>query len=306
MTQEISAVSSALEGRIIRGIGGFYYVETANGLYECKARGIFRKKGQAPLPGDMVSISVQSDGKEKEGSIEAIATRKNFLIRPAVANLDQLFIVSSVCHPDLNLFMIDKVIAVAENKGITPILLITKTDLKRPEGIADIYRKAGIDCFELSPEKTSSLSVIRGMLSNRLSAFTGNSGVGKSTLLNLLYPELKLQTGDISQKLGRGRHTTREVTLFPVEDGGYIADTPGFSSLDLERYEVVKKEDLPFCFREFGNYLDSCSFTSCSHTCEKGCAVLKAVAEGKIAPSRHANYVAMYNEVKNIKEWEKK
>lgn len=297
-------MENMMDGIVMKGIGGFYYVETANRLYECKARGIFRKEGKSPLPGDRVRIQVE-DAQKALGTLVEIAKRKNALIRPAMANLDQLFIVSSMCDPDLNLFLIDKIVAVAEDKEIEPVVLITKKDLENSQQVEDIYRCAGIPCYSFSLEESDFLPVLKQRLNGKISAFTGNSGVGKSTLLNRLFPELQLATGNISQKLGRGRHTTRQVELFPVE-GGYIADTPGFSSMDLERYEVVKKENLPFCFREFAPYLDSCKFASCSHTCEKGCAVLQAVEAGEITSSRHASYVAMYNEVKNIKEWERK
>lgn len=292
------------KGLLLKCLGGFYYVEADDGkAYECRARGIFRKRGMSPYAGDRVTISTQEDGT---GSIEAIEPRKNSLIRPPVANMDQLFIVVAVREPAPSTLIIDKTIAAAESKGIEPVLVISKTDLENAGWLCEIYEKAGIPCVPVSSVTGEGVERIRAMLQGKLSAFTGNSGVGKSTLLNRVDPRLSLETGEISQKLGRGRHTTRQVELLPLPGGGYVADTPGFSSIDLERYELIRKEDLPHCFREFAPYLGECRFTSCSHTCEKGCAVLEAVEEGKIAPSRHESYVTMYQEVKDIKEWQMK
>lgn len=291
-------------GLLLKGIGGFYYVEAEDGtVYECKARGIFRKRKMSPYVGDRVRISVEEDGT---GAIEAIEPRKNDLIRPPVANIDQLFIIAAAKDPAPSTLIIDKTIAAAENKGIEPILVVSKTDLEDAGWLLSIYQKAGIPTIAISSVTGEGVEQVRELLKGKISAFTGNSGVGKSTLLNCVYPRFSLETGEISQKLGRGRHTTRQVELLPLPDGGYVADTPGFSSIDIDRYELVRKEDLPHCFREFEPYLDDCRFSSCSHTCEKGCAVLEAVAEGKIAPSRHESYVTMYQEVKDIKEWQMK
>jgi ribosome biogenesis GTPase len=277
----------------------FYYVESNGVLYTCKARGIFRKKHISPCAGDHVRFSLGADGT---GAVEEILPRRNWLVRPPVANIDTLFIVSSVCQPSPNTLIIDKTIAAAEIRGIEPVVVITKTDMDDGESLRAVYEKAGITAICISAENDDGISEIREMLEGRVSVFTGNSGVGKTTLLNRLVPELNLATGDISQKLGRGRHTTRKVELFHV-GSGYVADTPGFSTMDIERYGFVSKDDLPDAFREFAPYLGDCKFVSCSHTCEKGCAVLEAVRAGKIAASRHENYVAMYNEVKDLKEW---
>lgn len=293
-----------LQGLIMKGIGGFYYVKAEDGnTYECRARGIFRKKKMAPYAGDRVTISAEEDGT---GAIESIEPRKNDLIRPPVANIDQLFIVVSMRDPSPSTLIIDKTIAAAENKNIEPVLVLSKTDLEDAGWLREIYEKAGIPCITVSSVSGEGVEEVRQLLRSKISAFTGNSGVGKSTLLNRINEKFALETGEISQKLGRGRHTTRQVELLPLEDGGYVADTPGFSSIDMDRYELVRKEDLPHCFREFAPYLGDCRFTSCSHTCEKGCAVLEAVREGKIAPSRHESYVTMYQEVKDIKEWQMK
>ena len=201
--------------------------------------------------------------------------------------------------------VIDKMTAAAVDNDIEPVVVISKSDIKSGEDLLSVYNTAGIKVFSYSSADPQSACEIRAFLKGKTAAFTGNSGVGKSTLLNILYPELELLTGEISEKLGRGRHTTRTVELFKT-DSGYVADTPGFSTVDLERYNMIDKDNIKFCFPEFKEYLTECQFTSCSHTCEKGCAVLRAVEEGKISKSRHNSYVAMYNEVKDIKEWQKK
>ena len=290
-------------GRIIKGIGGFYYVETEEQLYSCKARGVFRKKGITPLAGDLVEIRLGEDGT---GYVEEILSRKNFLTRPPVANIDQLIVVTSVCDPSPNTLLIDEAIAAAEDKEIEPVVVVSKTDLESGEWLRDIYEKAGIPFFAVSSVTDEGIEAVKSLLKGKVTAFTGNSGVGKSSLLNRIDPRLALETGEISQKLGRGRHTTRKVELLKLGDDTYVADTPGFSSISLEQCDLVRKENLQFCFREFEPYRNQCKFPSCSHTCEKGCAVLQAVQEGEVHLSRHTSYVAMYNEVKDLKEWEMK
>lgn len=290
-------------GRIIKGIGGFYYVETEEQLYSCKARGVFRKKGITPLAGDLVEIRLGEDGT---GYVEEILPRKNFLTRPPVANIDQLIVVTSVCDPSPNTLLIDEAIAAAEDKEIEPVVVVSKTDLESGEWLRDIYEKAGIPFFAVSSVTDEGIEAVKSLLKGKVTAFTGNSGVGKSSLLNRIDPRLALETGEISQKLGRGRHTTRKVELLKLGNDTYVADTPGFSSISLEQCDLVRKENLQFCFREFEPYRNQCKFPSCSHTCEKGCAVLQAVQEGEIHLSRHTSYVAMYNEVKDLKEWEMK
>ena len=290
-------------GRIIKGIGGFYYVETEEQLYSCKARGVFRKKGITPLACDLVEIRLGEDGT---GYVEEILPRKNFLTRPPVANIDQLIVVTSVCDPSPNTLLIDEAIAAAEDKEIEPVVVVSKTDLESGEWLRDIYEKAGIPFFAVSSVTDEGIEAVKSLLKGKVTAFTGNSGVGKSSLLNRIDPRLALETGEISQKLGRGRHTTRKVELLKLGNDTYVADTPGFSSISLEQCDLVRKENLQFCFREFEPYRNQCKFPSCSHTCEKGCAVLQAVQEGQIHLSRHTSYVAMYNEVKDLKEWEMK
>lgn len=292
---------SQMNGIITKITGGFYYVEAAENTYECKARGVFRKKGCTPLVGDRVVIDIP-DG-DGYCSVISVNERKNSLVRPALANLDVLVIVSSVVEPTLNTYIIDKMISAAVDKNIDPVLVISKTDLMSCDEYIEIYKKAGIKVIAYSSVTGEGVEEIKEVLNGRISAFSGNSGVGKSTLLNSLFPQLNLQTGEISDKLGRGRHTTRTVELFKCF-GGYVADTPGFSTVDLDRYEIIRKENLQFCFPEFSDYIGECKFTSCSHVCEKGCAVIEAVENGDIPKSRHDSYCRMYNEVKDIKDWQ--
>lgn len=291
-----------LTGLIIKAVSGFYYVETADCVYECKARGVFRKKGISPSVGDRAEITVQSDGKAQ---VEEILPRKNYLVRPPLANLDRLFIVSSVCEPAPSTLIIDKISAVAVSKGIEPVIIFTKADLADCGELLEIYRSVGIPCFEYSIKSENDKQKLISMLDGRISAFTGNTGVGKSSLLNSLFPELSIATAEISRKLGRGRHTTRHSELYKV-GGGYVADTPGFSTVDIERYELIRKNDIADCFPEFEEYIGECMFTGCAHICEKGCAVIEAVKEGKIPVSRHNSYKQMYDEVKDIPDWTRK
>ncbi|QAT51252.1 ribosome small subunit-dependent GTPase A [Caproiciproducens sp. NJN-50] len=292
-----------MQGLILQGIGGFYSVEAAGRIYECRARGIFRKNGVTPLAGDLAAISAEPDGT---GTVNEILPRRNFLLRPPVANLDQLVVVVSACEPSPNLLNTDRAIAAALDKGIEPALVFSKTDLMPVESLEEIYSNTGIRRFSVSCQTGEGLQDVLRILAGKTTAFTGNSGVGKSTLLNSLFQGLNLQTGEISRKLGRGRHTTRKVQLLKLDGGGYVADTPGFSSITLEKSDRIAKGNLPLCFPEFAPYLKQCRFSSCSHTREKGCAVLQAVEDGKISKSRHESYTAMYREMDGIKEWNKK
>lgn len=289
-----------LEGIILKGIGGFYYVEAAGEVYECKARGLFRKTGIKPLAGDRVEISVND---RAENTIEQIHERSGEFVRPPVANVDRLFIVASVCEPKPVLLVIDRLTAIAVNKGVEPIVLFTKCDLGSAEEYVEIYRNAGILSFAVCAETGEGVERVRRELSGHISAFCGNTGVGKSTLLNAVDPSLSLKTGEISDKLGRGRHTTRQSELFKVE-GGYVADTPGFSSFDLEETELITKDDLPFAFPEFEPYIGKCKFSTCLHVKDKGCGIIEAVERGDIPKSRHESYCAMMEQAKNIKDWE--
>lgn len=292
-----------LNGFVRKGIGGFYYVETSQGLYTCTARGKFRRERISPYAGDRVKITAEED---MTGSLDEILPRKNFLVRPPVANIDRLFIVSSVREPSPDTLIIDKTIAAAEMREIEPVLVLTKTDLEDAVRLKEIYDRAGIRCCIVSSVTGDGVEAVRELLEGCISAFTGNSGVGKSTLLNAVFPDFALKTAEISQKLGRGRHTTREVELYKIGEASYVADTPGFSTFDIERYQITDKENLVYGFREFLPYLGECQFTSCSHTCEKGCAVLQAVKEGAVPQSRHDSYVAMYQEIKDVKQWQQK
>lgn len=292
----------AEEGRILKGIGGFYYVEVAGAVYECKARGVFRKAGLKPLAGDLVTVSLHSLA---ENTIDAILPRRNVLARPPVANIDRLFIVVSTCEPNPVPLIIDRLTAIAVQKQIRPAVVFTKWDLRPAQALLDCYRQAGIEAYAVSSATGEGVEEVKQALQGCISAFCGNSGVGKSTLLNAIDPALGLKTAAISEKLGRGKHTTRHSELYPVA-GGYVADTPGFSSLEPEPEEMIRKEELPLCFPEFAPYLGGCKFTSCLHEKEKGCSILAAVAAGEIPKSRHASYCTLMEQAKTIKEWELK
>lgn len=294
-------MANTMQGIILRGIGGFYYVETADAVYTCRARGSFRRQGITPVAGDRVEIELQPSG---EGFLTKIFERRNSLLRPPVANLDLLVLVASVCQPVTNTLVLDKMIAIAEKKGITPIVVINKADLADPSKLEEIYRKAGIECYTVSAHQPQTLEALKNRLAGHVSVFSGNSGVGKSSILNAIDPTLVLETGEISQKLGRGRHTTREATLYHLADG-FIVDTPGFSSLDMEQVEPISKDELPDCFREFAPFLGECRFAGCAHYKERDCGVRRAVESGEIACSRYESYVTMYEAVKDKKEWEK-
>ncbi len=288
-------------GIIIKGIGGFYYVEAADGIiYECKARGIFRKEKIVPLAGDRVEITVDDNNKN---SIDKILERRNKFKRPPIANVDKLVIVSSACDPRPNLLIIDRLTAVAVYKKVEPIIVFTKNDLQNTDEFVEIYKKSGFKTFTVSNETGVGIDEVKKAITNGTVVFTGNSGVGKSSLINKMYPKFCLETGEISKKLGRGRHTTRHVELLKV-DNGYIADTPGFSSLDFETNDLIKKDELAYCFPDFADFIDSCRFSSCAHVNDKGCRLVEAVKNGDVMPSRHDSYVTMYNEVKDIKDWQ--
>ena len=289
-------------GILIRVTGGFYYVDCNGEILECKARGVFRKNGNTPVVGDKVEVEIKPDGYH---SLTEILPRKNFLTRPPLANLDRLFIVVSAVRPEPNTLVIDKLTAAAAAIDVEPVIVFSKTDMSSVDDLLKTYRQAGFKCIVYSDVTKEGVEDVKELLTGKLSAFIGNSGVGKSTLLNNILPDLGLKTADISDKLGRGRHTTRTVELFKTESG-FIADTPGFSTVDLIRYSLNNKDNLMNCFPEFEDYMGSCMFTSCSHTVEKGCAIIDAVNNGEIAQSRHISYKLMYEELKDIKSWQLK
>lgn len=288
-------------GLLIKGVGGLYTVALAGGLIECRACGRFRRERITPLAGDRVEVERQEDGT---GFLVEILPRRNALIRPPVANLDCLVIVAAAAQPDPNTLVIDKMIAVAEEKGIEPVVVFNKKDLKDVGSLYADYGRSGFTVFFLSAEQPETVEPLKKYLTGKVSAFTGNSGVGKSSLLNRICPQLGLATGEISQKLGRGRHTTRTVELFPLSGGGYIADTAGFSALNTAEVLPILPDNLPFCFREFVPKLGSCKFASCRHVKEVGCAVKAALQAGEIPSSRYESYVAMLEDAKKLPEWQ--
>lgn len=290
-------------GMIRKALSGFYYVDDGSGeLVSCRARGKFRHKKITPLVGDRVKFTRLSDGS---GALDEILPRKNQFQRPAVANIDQLVIIVSGAIPVTEPFLIDRVTAIADSKEHCDCLIcINKCDLEPGDELYKIYTAAGFPTIRVSATTGEGIDTLRAAISEKVSAFTGNSGVGKSSILNALSPSFHLQVGEVSEKLGRGRHTTRHVELYRLETDAVVADTPGFSSFDTERMELLRKEELGLAFREFRPYLGACQFVGCSHVKEKGCAILAALREGKIMPSRHASYIRLWEQVKDLREWE--
>lgn len=290
-----------MQGVIIKALSGFYYVKTESGTVECRARGRFRLDGSSPLVGDRVEISLDVNGK---GRVDKLLTRKNFFIRPAVANIDLLIAVASEVNPVTDPFLIDRVTAFAEHMGCEVLICINKSDAARVSRLRDIYATSGYRVIETSAVTGEGVEELRGCIAGKVCAFSGNSGVGKSSLLNALEPGLGLETGVVSEKLGRGRHTTRHVEIFPA-GGAFVADTPGFASFDMEQLPPIPKEELQFCFPEFGPYIGKCRFDDCAHLKEPGCAVREAMDEGKINASRHLSYARLYEISAKYKEWKK-
>ena len=288
------------EGRILRSLSGFYDVQTPGGLITCRARGILRKAGNSPLTGDLVEISVEK-GK---GMVERILPRKNHFIRPAVANVDALVVFAANVNPVTEPFLIDRVAAIAGDQNVDVYLCVNKCDLDPAIDLVRIYRHAGFPVICTSAETGEGVAELRALLEGKLTAFTGNSGVGKSSILNRLAPELKLETGEVSEKLGRGRHTTRHVELFSLGENTYVADTPGFSSFDTDQMELILKENLQYAFPDFGRFLGKCRFDDCSHRKEPDCAVRSAVEAGAIEKSRYESYLKLYEKSSQIKAWE--
>ncbi len=291
------------KGILIKAISGFYYVACDGNVYECKARGNFRKAGVSPVVGDIVKFTLTDN---VHGIVEEIENRKNLFNRPLVANIDKLFIVSAYTTPAPDTLMIDRLTALAVYNNIEPIIVFNKADMGSFDELNDIYVKAGFKTYVVSAKDNIGLDLLKGEMRDCVCAFSGNSGVGKSSIINALFPNLQLKTGEVSDKLGRGRHTTRHTELFFVGDGAYVVDTPGFSSVDTNEDLYAFKLSLPECFPEFYEYLGRCKFTSCSHTSEKGCAVIEALRNGKIQKSRHDSYVSLSNELKDVTAWNTK
>ena len=291
------------QGRIFKALSGFYYVDDGSSLTACRGRGRLRRQKVTPLVGDLVRFTPQGDGT---GALEEVLPRKNAFYRPAVANIDQLVIIASQATPVTDPFLIDRVAAIAESRGCQCIVCVNKCDLAPGDELAAIYRKAGFPSLQVSAETGEGIDELRRLLAGKVSAFTGNSGVGKSSILNALEPEAALTTGEVSEKLGRGRHTTRHVELFRLSCGGVAADTPGFSSFDVDRMELMRREELARCFREFAPYLDKCRFPDCAHVKEKGCAVRAAVEAGEISPSRYESYCRLYEQASQIPDWQRR
>ena len=288
------------EGRILRSLSGFYDVQTQEGLITCRARGILRREGNSPLTGDLVEITVEK-GK---GMVEKILPRKNHFIRPAVANVDALVIFAANVNPVTEPFLIDRVAAIAGDQNVQAVLCANKCDLDPAMDLVRIYEHAGFPVICTSAETGEGVEDLRALLEGKLTAFTGNSGVGKSSILNRLAPELQLETGEVSEKLGRGRHTTRHVELYRLGENTYVADTPGFSSFDTDQMELILKENLQYAFPDFGSYLGKCRFDDCSHRREPDCAVRAAVEAGEIERSRYESYLKLYEKSSQIKAWE--
>ena len=291
-----------MTGRFLRSLSGFYDVQTPEGLVTCRGRGSLRKNHQTPLTGDMVEITVEK-GK---GMVEKILPRRNCFVRPAVANVDALVVFAANVNPVTEPFLIDRVAAIAGDQGVEVILCINKCDLDPALDLTRIYRNAGFTVISASAETGQGVDQLRKLLQGKLTAFTGNTGVGKSSMLNQLCPGLGLATGEVSEKLGRGRHTTRHVELYKLDAETYVADTPGFSSFDTDQMDVILKENLQYAFPDFGAYVGACQFHDCSHRQEPGCAVRAALGEGKIESSRYDSYLKLYEKASQIKLWELK
>ena len=287
-----------MKGTIIKGIGGFYYIDTENGVYECRARGKFRKEKITPLVGDYVEISVIDDSK-KTGSLDEIMPRKNMMIRPKVANVDQVVIVFAAVSPDINVDLLDRFLVLAAKQNIEAIICINKIDLDTEEKykpIVDVYRKSGYRTIAVSAFENINTDELRSIFEGKITAFAGPSGVGKSSIANILNPALNAETGDLSLKIERGKHTTRHAELMEIFENSYIVDSPGFTSLSIED---ILPEELENYFPEFKEYLGQCYYTGCSHVKEPDCAIKEHVGE-EIPQERYDRYLFFYNELKNV------
>ncbi len=292
-----------MTGRIQKALSGFYYVNTGQEILACRARGKFRKDGISPLVGDEVEVQKLGGG---EGVVEYVLPRKNSFNRPAVANIDQLAVIASAAIPRTDPFLIDRVAAIAALKNCRVVVLLNKCDLDRADELYRIYCDSGFVTLRISAETGEGIEELRSIISGKLSAFTGNSGVGKSSILNALDASLHLRVGEVSSALGRGRHTTRHVEICRLSCGAEVIDTPGFSSFDAGELDLELKRRLPETFLEFAPYLKDCRFVGCSHTREKGCALLEALQRGELQKSRHNSYLRLYEELKPLQDWREK
>ena len=290
------------QGRIVRSLSGFYDVQTPSGTVTCRGRGVLRKDNQTPLTGDLVEISVE----QGKGMVEKILPRKNRFVRPAVANMDALVVFAANVNPVTEPYLIDRVAAIAGDQDVEVYLCLNKCDLDPAIDLERIYRNAGFSVIQASAQTGQGVEQLRQLIKGKFVAFTGNTGVGKSSMLNALCPGLSLPTGEVSEKLGRGRHTTRHVELYCLGEDTYVADTPGFSSFDTDQMDVILKENLQYAFREFGSYMGSCQFHDCTHRQEPGCGIRQAMEEGKIEKSRYESYLRLYEKSSQIKLWELK
>ena len=290
------------QGRIIRSLSGFYDVQTLSGVVTCRGRGVLRKGNQSPLTGDLVEITVE----QGRGMVEKILPRKNRFIRPAVANMDALVVFAANVNPVTEPYLIDRVAAIAGDQDVEVYLCLNKCDLDPAIDLERIYKNAGFPVILSSAQTGQGVEELRKLIDGKFTAFTGNTGVGKSSMLNALCPELSLPTGEVSEKLGRGRHTTRHVELYCLGENTYVADTPGFSSFDTDQMDVILKENLQYAFREFGAYMGGCQFHDCTHRQEPGCGIRQAMEEGKIEKSRYESYLRLYEKASQIKLWELK
>lgn len=291
-----------MEGLIVKALSGFYYVQSGDEVIECRARGRFRKDGVSPLVGDRVVFTVER-GK---GTVQELLPRRNVFVRPAVANLDALVVLASAVIPVTEPFLIDRITAIAGEQNVPVLLCVNKVDLNGGDELAGIYRRAGYPVFQTSAETGEGIEELREAIRGRVVAFTGNSGVGKSSVLNRLDPAFGIRVGEVSDKLGRGRHTTRHVELYRMADGTQVADTPGFSSFDTERMELVVRENLQYAFPDFAPFLGGCQFNDCAHLREPGCGVRAALERGEIEKTRYDSYVRLYERAKEIREWERR
>lgn len=289
-----------MTGRIRKALSGFYYVETEGGILTCRARGKLRREGTVPLVGDMVECTALGGS---EGVVETILPRRNAFERPAVANIDLLVIVASEAIPQTDPFLIDRMTSIASLKHCDALVCVNKCDLSSGKALCSRYIRAGYPALCVSAKTGEGMQELIEAISGKLSAFTGNSGVGKSSILNALDPDFHLQVGEISTALGRGKHTTRHVELYTVAGCAEVIDTPGFASFDTESLNLALKRDLSDTFPDFAPYVGGCRFVGCSHTKEKGCAVLDAVRSGAIVRERHESYLRLYEELKDLKEW---